>query len=290
MDAYLHSSGLDPLRANLPVRSGFSGAQSLFRVCGEILQWDRFTTFARSPVIDDRYNRIYWTTCTSPGLMVQQAQAMTDNSAGYDLGLLQPPAEAPSVTVDRGGPGVSTTPVRFVITLVDTCSYDPGDPDAVPPVPPSGAVETGPSATSNGLAYLDGVDGVSLRTYVPPATCADGSFRYARKRIYALIGGQYYFLDEIPRNQSLWSVEPLVVDTASPVVLPSGPPNAQVAPRATLTIGGNQRDTAFVYTWVSQFGEETQPSPASPVLTYDDGTDCVTVSFPPPPAAPGATG
>lgn len=290
LDCYLHSSGLDPLRDNLVIRPGCSGAQSLYRVCGEILCWDNFTTFARSPVIDDQYNRVYWTQCAAPGLMVQQADDMTDNSAGYNLSLLAPPAAAPTVSLDRPG----AVDIQFVLTLVDTCNEVPGtagDPNATPPIPATpatGAVEIAPSPLSNVISYVDGVDGVEVSAYVPLDTCPDGSYRYGRKRIYAVIGGQTYFLEEFPRNQASWVGDPLVVDTGTPVTLSTTGTSTLLTPRAGLLLGGNASDTAFVYTYVTQFGEETAPSPASAVIRYNDGVDCVDVSFPPPPVVVGA--
>lgn len=269
-DCYLHSTALDPLRHTLFVEAGYAKAKTLFMACGKMIYMSRWTNFARSPIIQDKHERIYWTQCNGTGLRVESASNMTNDAAGTNLSNLKPPTAKPTVVVDRGGAGTDTEAIQFVLTFIDT-STTPN-------------VEIAPSPLSNSLQYIDGTDGVKLTLIVPTDTLANGEFRYKKKRIYAFLDGNYYLLAELDRTEATYIVNPLKVSTTTAVTLPTPPlPTVNVAPVAALIQGGdNTKSTAFVYTYVTVRDEETAPSPASEVITYNDGVDCATISWPAP--------
>ncbi|WP_020396479.1 hypothetical protein [Thiolinea disciformis] len=186
-DCYLHTTGLDPLRAGLFVKTGFAAAKTLFRAGAQFIYMSRWTHFARSPIVQDKFERIYFTQCDQPGLQVIQCKDLANDVVGVNLSLLKAPTIAPVATlIEHGGDEDNDKYTTFVVTYVTVRDE-----------------ETAPSPASNQLQYSDGIDGVSLS--LPATTDADIQFM----RVYMAIEGEYFLVKEVAASTSSIAIDPL---------------------------------------------------------------------------------
>ncbi len=186
-DCYLHTSGLDPLRGNKLIEAGYVTAKTLFRAGGHFIQMDTWTDFARSPIVQDKFERIYFTQCSDPGLKVVECGDLADNMAGVNLSDLAAPTSAPVATViEHGGTDDTLKATSFVVTYVTVRDE-----------------ETAPSPASSVVSWNDGVDGMTIS--LPSTSDSDIAFM----RVYMAIEGEYFLVDEVPAAQTSLVVDPL---------------------------------------------------------------------------------
>ncbi|WP_276200282.1 hypothetical protein [Chelatococcus sp. XZ-Ab1] len=90
----------------------------------------------------------------------------------------------------------------------------------------------------------------------------------------------YYTGDGVPKMR-----------TADGTAYPLAVPRPAAAPTATLigTGSGDVTSRVYVYTWVTQFGEETEPTPASNAVDWQPGNNVTLSGIEAPPAGRGVT-
>ena len=188
LDCYLITGGIDPLRGGKLVRSGVSGAKTLYKVDDKIISMAQWTDFVRSPVVEDSFDRIYFTPRTG-GLRKTTYGGLVNNVTGVDLFGIQYPSAAPVATVTSNGNDDQLSSTRFLVTHVS----NEGE-------------ETGPVFIGNTIDYEDGIDDVTVS--IP--TAANMQFT----RVYMEIAGEWIIVSELPATQGSVTYAPLDDDLA----------------------------------------------------------------------------
>ena len=219
-DCYLHSTGLDPLCANAVIDTGYSCAETLYRAGSKFIHMCKWTDFVRSPVIQDPFDRIYFTQDVDcSGLYVTDCDVLADNVKGTYLSDLAPPVTTGTPTVNSVN-GVTDSSTNLVFTYRTIRNE-----------------ETAPSPVTATFEYEDCVDDVTV-TNIPISTDPD----IKEIIVYMAVGGDYYAISVIPATQGTLTLERLcssilpVSGTVVGSLLPSA--NYDPAPNDLLGLTG----------------------------------------------------
>lgn len=247
-DCYLHTTGLDPLCANKVEDTGYGCAETLYRAGEKFIHMCKWTDFVRSPIIEDAFDRIYYTQDVGcEGLYVTDCNALTDNISGFNLSNLEPPGTAAGLTLIANGTNPDSS-TNVIVTYLTTRNE-----------------ETAPSPVSVTIDYEDCVDGAAVT--LPSTTNAD----ITTMIVYMSINGDYYAVAEVPATQSSLTLNPLcstitpVTGTVIGTILQSG--NYDPAPDDLLgltglpngVLAGFTNDSGCEVTGTVHFSEPFQP-------------------------------
>ena len=220
-DCYFTSTGLDPLRALKLVSNGFSGVKSLHKANNQLVGIHADVNSVRSPIINDLYNRLYFTTSgANPDLYVTtEAQFAKANIAGRRLADFTPPIPNIDTHLSRWSDGTPQVVYVFPQPFID--KIESGEyTGAVPPgatymaesemdafttfvytfVTDMGE-ESAPSMPSKVQGYLNQAD---YRIHL--AGIPFSGYAYVVKRnIYMEVDGDYFLVAEIENNDPIFS-------------------------------------------------------------------------------------
>src|SRR5215472_5225239 len=260
---------------------------------------DPDTTVVRSPVSDDQYGLYYF---ASPS---QQPQYNTFDriAAGqppFTLGLI-PPGCAPIVTATGGG-----TASTIGYTTTNGGSNNPGQGYIfLIPIMPDGATQiddvnlstnnAAPNAAITGLLYDDNGSGpgtllnvggvvtgglASQTVYVSSFQIPTGLLADTKYWIGFQITGDNtdFMLFDGGSNGVKWA-QPGAPDQIAPAVT-RGQPDWQIW--ADVNAGAVLEARSYVYTWLSAYNEESQPSPPTTVTAWNNSVWTVDMFTPPP--------
>ncbi len=257
------------------------------------------TTVVRSPIVDDQYNRYYHASPTLPP-KYNTYDRIANGQPSWLLGV-PPPGCAPIVTVAGGG---STATLGFE-TATSTGTYLPGANTIIlTKVTPNGSMllndisimpeTTSATAQIAGVLYSDtnGAPDLFLDVGSIVVGCTAGT---EVTSTFLNNGG-------LNRNQTYW-IGVMVDENISfqlandlgntngrqmPATFANGPPPtfnftaniADINMWATLTTSNVVEARAYVYTWLTAYGEESAPSPGTLVNGWSNGTWNVTLWSP----------
>lgn len=258
-DCYLHSSGMDALRGGKFVRDGATFSDTIYKAGNKLIVMDDWTDFVRSPIITDKFERIYYTQrgfLPPPGLFVTSYNELQDNVQGVNLSLIVPPDAAP--TANHIGQGL-----KNVSFLVDYITAGAGNNSQV----------------SEKLAIREGEDDVIISF---PSAASKGADSV---NVYAVFGPlanpKYYLMAEAGEDDESITFLDFELDTSSPVAGFLFTTLSYDAPTASLyKETADLNSTNFVVTYITVRDEETAPSPLSETIWYKDGVDAVNLVLP----------
>lgn len=259
-DCYLHSSGVDPLKSALAVGVGYDLAETLFKSGSKLIKMDQHTCFVRSPIIKDKFERIYYTNDTG-GLFVTTWNDLVDNVVGVDLSAFKAPAAEITATVERDQSKLTTVYVRVIYPDGDVAAEGEENVDVFH----TGWVN---------FDYAKGVDKVKI-TFPGAVSEMNGIAVYGDGKVYAQVYDDSRFAGV---GVDLYEFEPSYANeiTSTSTYAPEvGLPVFEVVAGSD-----NIKETTFVVTYVSVRDEESGPSPASKLIEYEDGVDSVTIDLP----------
>ena len=253
-DCYLESTGIDPIKSALSVGSGYAGAKSLYKAGSKFIQMTNYTNFARSPIIKDKFERIYFTQDTG-GLQVTTWNDLADNVTGKRLSEFKAPSGIFNVVVSR--PADMLTSVEFSVVYLDTT----GTP-------------TFRRTQNKSVSCVPGLDTVQMIN--------SGLYKGFDSYLMVVEDGKYYRQSHDGDDNNL-GVEraPFIIDYDNPV---TGVPalGAIAAPDFKVSNGSdNVKETTLVVTNVSIRDEESAPSAATRVIEYEDGVDGLLIGITP---------
>jgi hypothetical protein len=257
---------------------------------------DPDTNVIKTQVVDDIYQRYYWASPSEP----PQYNTLNRITAGKNPFLLgiNPPGCAPTVTVSGGGAS-ATLGVTFSDGNVDQLG---ANTIYLIPITPIGAMQlsdvtfmpasTDPLVLFSSVIYLDATYG---NTPTSPGTLVENGAGEINQGITAgtLAGSSFLNPPALLANQTYWigismnTTEQIQegdgsngsVSFANTFV--NGPPlNAPAATYgapnlymyADLATSAPLEARAYVYTWISAYGEESAPSPYTLVTGWSNGT------------------
>tara|TARA_R100000808_G_scaffold1846_5_gene7900 strand:- start:18128 stop:20146 length:2019 start_codon:yes stop_codon:yes gene_type:complete len=237
-DVNLESGRLVPLKTNSDALTlANSSKQSIYKYTDSPVRWLQFdgdVDVVRGPIAGDTNDTVYWTGDGAYPKMGRSSDIVGGSSypnSSYRLGIPAPTA-APTVAV------VAETSFDGIITTVDT------------------------SATITVTTYTSGsaaAHGASVGEYVTLT-----GFSATNGLTADNINGTYK-IDTVPSDSTLT----VILEAAA-----TGAGNSSSVANG-VKVGGTSDaqldyETSYVYTFVSAYGEEGPPSPASTVITTDD--------------------
>jgi hypothetical protein len=263
---------------------------------------DPDTNVLRSPVVDDQYDRYYFASPSLPPQYNTHAR-ISAGQAPWLLGVPAPGCE-PMVSVTGGG---DSAQLGFPNSISTNSATPGGNMLILTPVTPTGAMTLNEvslmplalSTTANFAAVVyddnNGTPGQLLNTGAIVTGC----------QISVALSSQFVNPTGLLMDTQYWIG--FLMDTAIPIALADDNANAgNGAQAATWTNGppgeapamaGGQPDwqmwgdlttssvieaRAYVYTWITEYGEEGPPSPPTLVNGWDNGTWTVDTFGPPP--------
>lgn len=261
----LNSGRIAPLLGTTTLKSTTSvNPQTIYRYGTSNTESNYWLEFSgdvdvvRSPVIEDAYDRLYWTDGTLPryapnSLIVSGASYP---GASYQLGI---PAPSTAITISS-----YTAPPTFNIVTRDYVIFF---------FNPTSNTQT----TATRTVYTQAVDGEEVVISRMPVSTETG---FTQLKIYRKVSGTFRLVATIDQTQTTYT------DSATDASLAS----AATAPTITsvttsFTIEGKiptkvvPESRTYVYTYVSAYGEEGPPSAASAVVDVDPA-NAVTISVP----------
>lgn len=277
---------------------------------GGIATWLEFvdpdTNVMKSPVVDDSFQRFYFASPTQ----VPEYNTYARIAAAQPNFLLGIPAPgcAPGVTPSGGG---NATTLGFATTssagtaaftpkmLYLTKVFAPGAQsinDISANITSSGAAMFAATGVFVGLVYADnnGVPGALLGQANVPTTAAPGTLVSSFTNPVALLANTSYWIGAIfyaPGEIQLSDDSGTAGSIATFPLNIDGPVSLDPAPTMTsgqqdwqiwadCTVEAQLESRAYVYTWVSEYGEEGPPSPPTLADGWDNGLWTIDVFSP----------
>lgn len=262
---------------------------------------DPDTNVVRSPVVDDKYNRMYWASPSLPPAY-NSYDRIVAGSPSWLLGV-PPPGCAPGVSVvggtdaeQLGFPTATSvtpaTPGANTISLIKATpigTMDLQDVSFMPAVTNATANYTGllfadnagvPGALLNATMNTTGMTAgtVAVATFVTPTTLNIGTPVW--------LGIMMDSANAILRADDTGTAGYTGASTYS-----NGPPATAPAMTAgqpdlnmwgDATTGALLEARAYVYTYVTEYGEESPPSPPTVITGWNNGTWTINLFAPPP--------
>lgn len=262
---------------------------------------DRFTDVVRSPVVDDSFGRYYWASPSEPP-QYNTLDRINNGDSPWLLGVPAPGC-APTISVEGGGDD-------GVIGFTTSTSLSTPVPGSniiyLIPVMPTGAVvlndirfvtqSNSGTAQFQGVLYddLEGSPNNLLNTGEIITGCATGGTVISgfTNPSGLLMNNRYWigFATDsaiaIQQANDTGSSGAVSVNAFS-----SGPPFnlenlasgfAELEVWGTTTVSGVLEARSYVYTYVTEYDEESPPSPATVVAGWSNGTWYVDLFTPPP--------
>jgi hypothetical protein len=263
---------------------------------------DTETTVVKSPVVDDQFIRYYW---ASPSLPPQYNtyDRIKQNINSWTLGL-NPPGCAPIVTTTAGGNtallglSVNNSPNNWAslpnqIWLMPVMPTENMTVDDIQMVP----LFTEPGSQYAGVIYGDDGTGkpgllLGFGNVVQNSTTATPITSTFTNPVAVTANTQYWigFMSDTGQEWQLADDLNNAGCVAMNNTFANGPPGVFTAAFlvpdiqmwATLTTASVLETRAYVYTWVTEYGEESAPSPAALLNGWSNGIWDVTMWAPVP--------
>lgn len=261
----LNSGRIAPLLGTTTLKAlTLNNPQTIYRYGTSNTETNHWLEFAgdvdvvRSPVIEDAYDRLYWTDGTlpryAPNNLITTGATYPGNS--YQLGVPKP---STAITYTS-----YTAPATFTVVTRDYIIFSHN---------PSTLAET----TASRTVPVQAVDGEEVVLSKMPVSTVSG---FTKLKIYRKLSGTFRLVATIDQTQTTYT------DTTTDATLTSG----QVAPAITSSTASFVAEgkiptkvvpesRTYVYTYVTAYGEEGPPSDASAVVDVDPAY-AVTLSVP----------
>lgn len=206
MDCFLHSTGVDPLKSGKTISTGFHNVKALYRIDTSFVLLQERVSVVRSPVIEDKYDRLYFTRDEDKdgGVYVTNHDSFKqDKIKGKPLSGLKPPEHAPKATLlkDNAVSNETIEPDKYTSFRV-TYVTEWGE-------------ESAPSLASELFSYID-KDNYGVRlSHIPISPHATVS----KRRIYMAVDGEYFLRAEIGNTGTTYDLYPLNDDAIQDVLI-----------------------------------------------------------------------
>jgi hypothetical protein len=262
---------------------------------------DHETDMVRSPVVDDKFNRVYFASPSQPP-KYNTYDRVVAGAVPWLLGL-NPPGCPPGVTVTGG---TDTAQLGFPTSTTSDVQSPGANTINLLKVTPLGAMEladiafvpaeTNATVNYTGVVYEDnaGAPGALLNsTLGGVGTTSETQITLIFVNPSTLAAGTPYWIG-VMMDQTLSLQKADAVGTAGytgVTTYSNGPPAhapAMVSGKPDWQIWGDASTAAlletraYVYTWVTAYGEESAPSPPTVVTGWNNGTWTIDLFTPPP--------
>lgn len=280
---------------------------------------DPYTDVVRSPVVDDKFNRIYWASTSLPP-KYNTYDRITAGLPEFLLGL-NPPGCAPTVAATGGG---ETAQLGFPNSTSVNTSTLSANSIALLKVTPSGALDLTDVTFMPGLTLPAGGSGATWESTTGPSV-GNPVVNYMGLVFADNAGAPGTLLSSTPQFAGTTAGTAVTCSFTTPPSLTAGTPywigimtdgalnialaddtgtggytasytysNGPPATAPAMTSGqpdwqmwGNANTgavletRAYVYTWVTAYGEESAPSPAATITGWNNATWTIGLFAPP---------
>jgi hypothetical protein len=207
VDCYFQSSGLDPLKSGKFIARGFTGAKTIYRIDDQYISLYDVIDIVRSPIIQDKHRRLYFTTATGKKDLYESVESDFAKVfiRGRRLRDLLPPNHYASYNPGEKRQRKARDIAPFgVMTLLegveDEKNANPSYKYAtfrITFVTDRGE-ETAPGMASDEVEYID--DKTKYGILLSDLPISDSSWVVSRRIYVAIDGGDFYLIDEIDNN------------------------------------------------------------------------------------------
>jgi hypothetical protein len=264
----LRSGKIEPLKKHLAVASVPAGTKSIFLHNGEWMSWANDVDIVKSPVVDDAYDRLYWTGDAFPAI-----SGMIDGARKrFRLGV--PAPDAPNIEL-------LTTPKDGVRWRVEW-KYQYEEPDGT--VSDEGNLYTNSESTESIEEMLSGY-------LYQISTVPEPGDDVTDEAVFCIYFDAYMnsdigtYLGRCYSDKSLYTAQNSCYLNGAKITLVQSNNNSSPECELLLVYDGsdasdNSTERSYVLTFLSAFGEESAPCDPSDLIAVLPTQDVVVTGLP----------